>query len=73
MSRELVRASSFPVLRERGSAAERPSVGVHRDIKTPRKGLHRKADPTSKKIAEKCRYDATSRMAKARRTNVRQS
>ena len=49
MSRELVRASSFPVLRERGSAAERSSVGVHRVIKTPRKGLHRKADPTLEK------------------------
>jgi hypothetical protein len=73
MTRELVRASSFPVLRERGSSAEQPSAGVHRDNKAPRKGLHRKVDPTAKKNAEKCRYDATSRMAKARRMNVRQS
>ena len=35
MTRELVRASSFPVLRKRGSAAERPSVGVHRVTKAP--------------------------------------
>ena len=35
MIRELVRASSFPVVRKRGSSTEQPSVGVHRDIKAP--------------------------------------
>jgi len=72
MTRELVRASSFPVVRNRGSSAERPSAGVHRVTKAPtRKGLHRKADPESKRGER--RYDATSRKAKARRMDVRQS
>ena len=35
MTRELVRASSSPVVRKRGSSAEKPSAGVHRDIKAP--------------------------------------
>jgi hypothetical protein len=35
MTRELVRASSSPVLENRGPAAERPSAGVHRDNKAP--------------------------------------
>lgn len=39
MTRELARASSSPVVRKRGSSAERPSAGVHREIKAPtRKG-----------------------------------
>lgn len=35
MTRELVRASSFPAVRKRGTSAERPSAGVHRDTKAP--------------------------------------
>jgi len=35
MSRELVRASSSPVRRNRGSSAEPSSAGVHRDTKAP--------------------------------------
>jgi hypothetical protein len=35
MTRELARASSSPVFVERGTSAERPSAGVHRDIKAP--------------------------------------
>ncbi len=35
MTRELVRASSSPVVRNRGSSAEQPSAGVHRDTKAP--------------------------------------
>lgn len=35
MTRELVRASSFPVIRKRGSSAEQSSLGVHRDTKAP--------------------------------------
>ena len=35
MTRELVRASSSPVLRDRGSSAEQSSVGVHRVTKAP--------------------------------------
>ena len=35
MTRELARASSSPVVRKRGSSAERPSAGVHRDTKAP--------------------------------------
>jgi hypothetical protein len=72
MTRELVRASSFPVARNRGSFAGRSSAGVHRETKAPtRKGLHRKADPVLK--CGEHRYDATSRRAKERRMDVRQS
>ena len=72
MTRELARASSSPIVRNRGSSAERPSAGVHRVTKAPtRKGLHRKVDPDSKRGER--RYDATSRRAKARRMDVRQS
>ena len=35
MTRELVRASLFPVFEKRGSATEPHSVGVHRDTKAP--------------------------------------
>ena len=35
MTRELVRASSFPVPRDRGAAAEQSSAGVHRVTKAP--------------------------------------
>ena len=35
MTRELVRASSSPVLRDRGSSTEQSSVGVHRVTKAP--------------------------------------
>lgn len=35
MTRELARASSFPVFRDRGSSAERSSAGVHRVTKAP--------------------------------------
>ena len=72
MTRELVRASSSPVVRNRGTWAEQPSAGVHRETKAPtRKGLLRKADPVLK--CGEHRYDATSRSAKERRMDVRQS
>jgi hypothetical protein len=35
MTRELARASSSPVFRDRGSSTEQSSVGVHRVIKAP--------------------------------------
>jgi hypothetical protein len=35
MTRELARASSSPVVRKRGTSAERSSAGVHRDTKAP--------------------------------------
>ena len=35
MTRELVRASSSPVVRRRGTWAEQPSAGVHRVTKAP--------------------------------------
>jgi hypothetical protein len=72
MTRELVRASSSPVVRNRGTWAEHPSAGVHRVTKAPtRKGPHCRVDPYRKRRER--RYDATSRSAKERRMDVRQS
>jgi hypothetical protein len=72
MTRELVRASSSPVVRKRGSSAEKPSAGVHRDIKAPTgKARSARSIPSCKRGEH--RYDATSRSAKARRMGVRQS
>ena len=72
MTRELVRASSSPVVRNRGTWAEQPSAGVHRETKAPtRKGPHCRVDPYRK--GRERRYDATSRSAKERRMDVRQS
>jgi len=72
MTRELVRASSSPVLRNRGSSAEPSSAGVHRDTKAPT-GKASTARSIHTLNAVERRYDATSRMAKARRMDARQS
>jgi hypothetical protein len=72
MTRELARASSSPVRRDRGSA-EQSSAGVHRDTKAP---TGKASTARSIQVEKKCgehRYDATSRMAKARRTDARHS
>ena len=72
MTRELARASSSPVVRSRGTWAEPPSAGVHRETKAPtRKGPHCRVDPYRKRRER--RYDATSRSAKERRMDVRQT
>ena len=72
MTRELVRASSSPVVRKRGPSAERPSAGVHRDTKAPTGKTPTARSIRIQKRGER-RYDATSRMAKARRMDARQS
>ena len=72
MTRELARASSSPVRRDRGSA-EQSSAGVHRDTKAP---TGKASTARSIQVEKKCgehRYDATSRMAKARRMDARHS
>ena len=72
MTRELARASSSPVVRKRGSSTEQPSVGVHRDTKAPTGKARTAGSILSTKRGEH-RYDATSRSAKARRMDARQS
>ncbi len=72
MTRELARASSSPVVRKSriiSGATLRGSLPRHQS--SHRKGLHRKVDPDAKRGER--RYDATSRMAKARRMDARQS
>ena len=73
MTRELVRASSSPVVGGRGSSAERPSAGVHRDIKAPAMERPRPQGRSAALNAGRRRYNATSRSAKERWMDVRQS
>ena len=72
MTRELARASSSPVVRKRGSSTEQSSVGVHRETKAPTGKARTAGSILSTKRGEH-RYDATSRSAKARRMDARQS
>jgi hypothetical protein len=72
MTRELVRASSSPVFVQRGPLAERPFAGVHRDTKAPTGKTCPAGSITNPKRGEHG-YDATSRSAKERRRDVRQS
>ena len=72
MTRELARASSSPVVRKSriiGGGTLRGSPPRYQS--SHRKGLHRRVDPYTKRGER--RYDATSRRAKARRMDVRQS
>ena len=72
MTRELARASSSPVVRNRGSSAERPSWESTAIPKLPPERPPPQGRSSVRKRGER-RYDATSRIAKERRMDVRQS
>jgi hypothetical protein len=72
MTRELARASSSPVVRKtRNISGETLRGSPPRHQSSHRKGPNRRVDPNAK--CGEHRYDATSRSAKERRMDVRQS